>query len=132
MHCSLDTSSKQLTRFFDVQKNLSFSLENKTIKTYIHSNDREPINSKLLSSLPSTFSIIINVFEKNNSVKWKNNCSVSGFLSNNSLDNSLTENLKSVPTPFSLVSFKRESQQQLDSRIVFSPLLLLFTHPLLK
>jgi hypothetical protein len=130
MHCSLGTSSKQLTCFFDAQKNLSFSLENETIKIYIHSNDREPINTEPLSPLPSTSPISINTFKKNNSVKQKNNCFASGLLSNNSPDNSPTESLKSVPTPFSSVSFKRESQQQLDSRIVFSPLFPLFTHPL--
>jgi hypothetical protein len=40
MHHSLGVSLKQLTRFFDVQKNLSFSLENQKIKTYIHPNNQ--------------------------------------------------------------------------------------------
>jgi hypothetical protein len=103
------------------------------VKTYIHLNDREPINTKPLS-LPSLSSLLtINVFKKNNLVKWKNNCSTSGFVSNNSLDNYLTESLNSTPTPFSLVFFECESEQHLDSGNVFSPLFLLstaFSHPL--
>jgi hypothetical protein len=81
---------------------------------------------------------------KNNSMKQKNNFStsgfmlnnfptVSGFMSNNSLENYPTKSLKSTPTPFSSVFFKHESEQHLDSEIVFSPLLLLsltITHPL--
>jgi hypothetical protein len=104
------------------------------VKTYIHSNDYKPINTKQLSPPSPTFLFIINVFEKNNSTKQKNNYSVNSFVSNNSLDNYLTESLNSTPTPFSSVFFKHESEQHLDSEIVFSPLPLLISttssHPL--
>jgi hypothetical protein len=63
MHYSLRASSKQLTCFFDVKKNLSFSLENNMVKTYIYTNDHESIASKPLS-LP-----LMTTFEfKNNSL----------------------------------------------------------------
>jgi hypothetical protein len=142
MHRSLDASSKQLTCFFDAQKNLSFSLENNTVKTYIHANDQNPISTEVLSSFssPPSSPIPINIFEKNNLTKWKNYFSMSGFMSNNSLttsgftsnnspDNSLTKSLKSTPTLSSSVFFKHESKQYLDSRIVFPPLPLFISHP---
>jgi hypothetical protein len=89
MHHSLDASSKQLTYFFDAQKNLSFSLENNnTINTYIHPNDQEPIKSKSLS-LPSMYSVMFLEFDENESLNQKNNYSVSGYMSFNSLFNFL-------------------------------------------
>jgi hypothetical protein len=97
------------------------------IKTYIHSNDCKTINTELLS-LPSPSSLLtINVFKKNNSVKWKNNCSTSGFVSNNSPNNYLTESLNSVLIPFSSVFFKCESEQHLNSGNIFPPLFLLLS-----
>jgi hypothetical protein len=53
MHHSLGASLKQLTRFFDVKKNLSFSLENNnTINTYIHPNDRESVENQPTNQFP--------------------------------------------------------------------------------
>jgi hypothetical protein len=130
MHRSLGASLKQLTRFFNAQKTLSFSLENNMVKTYIHSNDCEPINTKPLS-FPSL--LPINAFKQNNSMNWKNNCFTSGFVSNNSPDNYPTESLKNIPTPSSSIFFKRKSEQHLNSGNVFPPLSHLstaFFHPL--
>jgi hypothetical protein len=140
MHRSLGASLKQLTCFFDVQKNLSFSLENNMVKTYIHTNDHELISSKPLSPPPTT------AFEfENNSPNQKNNYSTSGsslkwknyFMLNNSLFNSSAKltSLKDNPTPFSSVFHHHESEQHLDSKNVFPPLPLLstsFTHPSTK
>jgi hypothetical protein len=109
------------------------------IKTYIHVNDQNPISIEVLS--PPSSPLPINVFEKNNSMKRKNYFSTSSFMSNNSQtasgfmsnfspNNSPTESLKGSPMPFSSVFFKHESEQHLDSRTVFSPLLPFITHPL--
>jgi hypothetical protein len=111
------------------------------VKTYIYTNDQEPITSKPLSP-PS---VIVSKFENNSpnqennystsgsSLKWKNNYSMSGFVSNNFLFNSLAKltSLKSHSTLFSSVSLHCESEQHLDSNNVFSPLFSLstsFTH----
>jgi hypothetical protein len=59
-----------------------------------------------------------------------NSPTTSGFVSNNSTNNSPTEGLKSTSTSFSSVFFKHESEQHLNSGIVFSPLPLFITHPL--
>jgi hypothetical protein len=63
------------------------------------------------------------------SLKQKNNYFASGFVSNNSLYNSLAKltSLKDHPTPFSSVFHYRESEQHLDSKNVFSSLFLLST-----
>jgi hypothetical protein len=112
------------------------------VKTYIHANDGEPVTSKPLS--PPTVTVF--EFENNSlnqennysmsgsSLKWKNNYSTSGFVSNNFLFNSLAKltSLKSHPMLFSSVSPHYESEQHLDSNIVFSPLFSLstsFTYP---
>jgi hypothetical protein len=59
-----------------------------------------------------------------------NSPTMNSFMSNNSPNNSPTESLKNTPIPFSSVFFKHESEQHLDSEIVFSPLLpLAITHP---
>jgi hypothetical protein len=109
MHRSLGASSKQLTRFFNAQKNLSFSLENNTINTYIHSNDQEPIRSKPISPSP-TYSVIFPKFNKNNSPNQKNNYSMSGLSSYMSFNFSVNflSKLTSLKNPlmlFSLVFF---------------------------
>jgi hypothetical protein len=91
IYYSLGTSSKQLTHFFDVQKNLSFTLENNNINTYIHVNDKEPIKSKPLSS-PPIYKVMFSKFNKIDLSNQKNNYSASGlssYMSNNSLFNFL-------------------------------------------
>jgi hypothetical protein len=77
MHHSLDTSLKQLTCFFDVQKNLSFSLENNTVNTYIYSNNRKPVRSEPIS-LPPAYNITFSEFDEIDSSNQKNNYSMSG------------------------------------------------------
>jgi hypothetical protein len=124
MHHSLGASSKQLTHFFDTQKNLSFSLENNyTVNTYIHSNDWEPIRSEPLSP-PLMYSVTFLEFEENNSLNWKNNYFASDYMSFNSSDNSLSKltSLNSLPMLFSSVLSHCESEQHLDSNTVFSSL----------
>jgi hypothetical protein len=77
MHHSLGASSKQLTRFFDVQKNLSFTLENNNvINTYIHPNDKEPVRSEPISP-PLIYSVTFPEFNEKDSSNWNNNKSVS-------------------------------------------------------
>jgi hypothetical protein len=77
------------------------------VKTYIHTNDHEPVTSKLLSPPSVTFSKF-----KNNSLNQENNYSANGFMSNNSPFNSLAKliSLKSPLTLFSLVSPHHESE----------------------
>jgi hypothetical protein len=93
-------------------------------------NDHEPVSTEPLSSPP-----LVTAFEfENNSLnqennystsssspKQKNNYSTSGFVSNNSLFNSLAKltSLKSYPTLFSSVSLHSESEQHLNSNYVF-------------
>jgi hypothetical protein len=86
MHRSLGASLKQLTRFFDVQKNLTLSLENNNINTYIHPNDREPVQSEPLSPSP-IYSVTFSEFDEKDSPNQKNNNFTSGFVSFNSLSN---------------------------------------------
>jgi hypothetical protein len=114
MHHSLDTSLKQLTCFFDVQKNLSFSLENNnTINTYIHSNDREPIRSEPIFPL-SIYNVTFSKFNENDSSNQKNNNSPFNFPFNSS------PNINSLSTLFSSVSLHHRFEQHLNSAIVFS------------
>jgi hypothetical protein len=130
MHRSLGASLKQLTRFFDVQKNLSFFLENNnTINTYIHSNDKEPVQSKPISP-----SLIYNVtfleFNENNLPNQKNNNSVSGlsgYVSFNSLFISLLilTSLNNLSTLFFPVFSHHRFKQYLNSKHVFTFLSLL-------
>jgi hypothetical protein len=130
IHRSLEVSSKQLTRFFDVQKNLSFSLENNIVKTYINVNDHKSVSTEPLSFPPP-----VTAFEfKNNSLNWENNYSMSSYVLNNSLFNSLAKltSLKSHPMLFFSVSPHSESEHHLDSNYVFpllSPLSTNYTHP---
>jgi hypothetical protein len=112
MHHFLDISSKQLTCFFNVQKNLSFSLENNnTINTYIHSNDREPVKSKPISP-PLIYNVTFLEFDEIDSLNQKNNYSMSdwsGYVSDNSLFNFpfnsllVLTDIKSDTMSFSLV-----------------------------
>jgi hypothetical protein len=131
MHRSLGASLKQLTRFFNVQKNLSFSLKNNNIiNTYIHPNDQELIRSELIS-LPLIYSVTFSEFNENNSLNQKNNYSMSSssdYISFNSLFNPLVNSpskltsLNSPLTLFSSVLSQHGSEQHLDSATVFSPL----------
>jgi hypothetical protein len=66
MHSSLGASSKQLTHFFDAQKNLYFSLENNKTKTYLYLNDVFSIHEKD-NSLSQLYSVTFPKF--NNSAK---------------------------------------------------------------
>jgi hypothetical protein len=119
MHHSLDASSKQLTHFFDVQKNLSFSLENNnTINTYIHLNDRESIRSEPLFP-PPMYSVMFLEFNENDLPNWKNNYSMSSMSSSDNSPSKLTS-LNSLPTLFSSVLSPHEFKQHLDSVTVFS------------
>jgi hypothetical protein len=105
MHHSLGASSKQLTRFFNVQKNLAFSLENNMINTYVHSNDHESIKSKPLSSLPSAYTVTFSEFKEINSLNRENNYSTDGFVLLNILNKSSSKliGLNSLSTLFLLV-----------------------------
>jgi hypothetical protein len=135
MYCSLDASSKQLTHFFDVQKNLSFSLENNnTINTYIHPNDKEPVRFEPISPL-LIYNVTFLKFEEKESMNWKNNYSTSdwsGYTSDNSPFNSppVLTKIKNTAMPFSSVFLAQESKQHLDLSNVFFLLLSLFTQPL--
>jgi hypothetical protein len=127
MHRSLGASSKQLTDFFNVQKNQSFSLENNnTINTYIHSNDRELVRSEPISPLPN-YTVTFSKFNEINSSNQNNNFSMSSwssFTSNNFLFNSplvLTE-IKNIAMPFSPVFSATRFEQHLNPSNVFSPL----------
>jgi hypothetical protein len=136
MHHSLSTSSKQLTRFFDAQKNLSFSLENNnTINTYIYPNDQKPIRSEPLSP-PLMYSVTFSEFDENDSLNWKNNYSESGYMLFNSLDNSLSKltSLNNSSMLFYSVLSQHKSKQHLNSAIVLpflSPLSLVLSHSLI-
>jgi hypothetical protein len=127
MHHSLDTSSKQLTCFFNVQKNLSFSLEN-TINTYIHPNDKKPNRFEPLSS-SLNYKVIFPKFNEKDSLNQKNNYSAnssSGYVLNNSLFNSL-DKINSTTAVFSLVFLPQGSKQHLNSLNIFSLLPLFHT-----
>jgi hypothetical protein len=128
MHYSLGASSKQLTHFFNAQKNLSFFLENNnTVNTYIYSNDREPIRSESFSP-PLMYSVTFLEFDEKDSSNQKNNYSASSYMSFNSSFNSSNNfqskltSLNSSPTLFSPVLSQHKSKQHLNSAIVF-PLL---------
>jgi hypothetical protein len=123
MHHSLGVSSKQLTCFFDVQKNLSFILENNKVNTYIHSNDTKPIRTELISPL-LIYNMTFSEFNEFESLNQKNNYSASsssGYLSFKSLFNFSVE-IKTLLTFSSLVFSQHESEQYLDPAKVFSSL----------
>jgi hypothetical protein len=116
MHRSLDALSKQLTHFFNVQKNLFFSLENNnTINTYIHPNDKESVQSKLIFSL-SIYNVTFPEFDKNASPNQKNNNSASD-------SSDYVSNINSLPTLFSLVFSLHRFKQHFNPKNVFSSLL---------
>jgi hypothetical protein len=135
MYHSLGASSKQLTHFFDAQKNLSFSLENNNIiNTYIHSNDREPVRSEPISP-PLNYNVTFSKFNKIDSSNQENNYSVSSwssFTSDNSLFNSsfnfllVLTRIKSATMLFSSVLLPQGFDKHLNSLNVFSPLSSLF------
>jgi hypothetical protein len=111
------------------KKNLSFSLENNTVNTYIHPNDRKPVRSEPISP-PSMFNVTFSEFNEIDLLNWKNNYSTSGqsgYTSNNPLFNSpfnslsvLTE-IKSPLTPLFSVFSLQGSEQHLYPLNVFSP-----------
>jgi hypothetical protein len=121
IHYSLGASSKQLTCFFDVQKNLSFTLENNKVNIYIHLNDTEPIKTEPIS--PSLiYNMTFSKFNEFKSLNQKNNYSVSSssdYLSFNSLFNFPLE-IKTLPTFSSSVYSQHKSEQHLDLANVFS------------
>jgi hypothetical protein len=75
MHHFLGVSLKQLTRFFDMQKNLSFSLENNTVNTYIYPNNKKPVRLKPISP-PPAYNVTFSKFDKIDLLNQKNNYSV--------------------------------------------------------
>jgi hypothetical protein len=78
------------------------------------------------------YSVMFPKFDENNSLNQKNNYSVSGYMSFNSPDNSLSKltSLNSLSMLFSSVLSLHESKQHLDSATVF--LSLLFLSPVLS
>jgi hypothetical protein len=130
MHCSLGASLKQLTRFFDVQKNLSFSLENNKIHTYIHPNDRKPVNTEPISPSHNVASL---EFDELNSSNQNNNFSTllnSHFIPpfNLSLNSLNTKVLKALSLPFSPVFSTTGFKQHHQPSNVFSSLSSLSTY----
>jgi hypothetical protein len=130
IHRSLGASSKQLTRFFDAQKNLSFSLENNKIHTYIHSNDRKPVNTKPISP---PHKVIFPEFNELNLSNWNNNFSTllnSHFILpfNPSLNSSNVKDIKALFLSFSPVFSTTEFEQHHQPYNVFSPLSSLSPH----
>jgi hypothetical protein len=137
-HHSLGASSKQLTHFFDVQKTLSFSLENNIVNTYIYSNNRKLVRLEPISS-PLAYNVTFSEFDEIDSLNHKNNYSTSSqssYTSDNLLFNLsfnslpvLTE-IKNPLTPLFSVSSPQESEQHLYSLNVFPLLLLFISQPL--
>jgi hypothetical protein len=130
MHYSLGASSKQLTHFFDVQKNLSFSLENNKIHTYIHPNNRKPVSTEPIS--PS-HKVVFPEFDELNSSNWNNNFSASlnsYFIPpfNLSLNFPNMKDLKALSLSFSPVVSTIGFKQQHQSFNVFSLLFPLSPH----
>jgi hypothetical protein len=117
MHSSLGVSLKQLTHFFNVQKNLYFSLENNKTKKYLYSNDVFSICKKDDSFL-LIYSVLFPKFDNLGKEKL-----LSGLTSKNPFTLEKSELLSS----FMSNNFLFNSLVNLLNKIIFTPPVFIFS-----